>query len=170
MRDEMPAIHERVGLPQTGWETETVQREWILKKNCSLSPAQLIAVFSTLAGLSVLVSGYWALQGAWVVVPFAVLECLALALAFLCYARHSTDREEVSLLATELVVERTVGSRTSRMVLPRSWLRVRMDEDSAGLVWCQAGSKEVPLGQFVDHEGRRRFYQELRASIRPAFG
>lgn len=169
MTDKMPVVHQRSGLPLQERTEEVVRSEWVLKKNCALRPSQLIAVFTSLASLSVLISAYWAFQGAWVVVPFALLECSALALAFVLYARHSTDREEVSLNEAELVVERLVGSRMTRVVLPRCWLKVQFDQEGAGLVLCQAGPVEVLLGQFVDRESRQRFYQELRASMRRVF-
>ena len=125
--------------------------DWLLKKNCSLSPYQLLAIFGSLAGLSLAVAGYWAYRGAWVVVPFAVVECLALAVAFLVYARHANDFERVSLARDEVLVERTQGPKSLRTALPRHRVRAELDDDE-GLVLLRAGSQQLAVGRFVDHE------------------
>jgi uncharacterized membrane protein len=76
------------------------QTVWMLRRNCSLTPKQLVGIFGSLAGLSLAFAAYWASRGAWVVVPFAVAECLALGVAFLVYARHACDHERVVLSAS----------------------------------------------------------------------
>lgn len=147
-------------------KAQTAPTDWLLKKNCSLSPYQLLAIFGSLACLSLAVAGYWAYRGAWVVVPFAVVECLALAVAFLVYARHANDFERVSLARDEVLVERTHGPRRSRTALPRHRVRAELDDDE-GLVLLRAGSQQLAVGRFVDHEARQRFLKEFRGALAP---
>jgi len=138
---------------------------WVLKKNCSLSPRQLMWIFGTLAAVSVAVAVFWTAQGMWMVLPFAVVECGALGLAFFCYARHSTDGERVLLSGSGLEVERSVGQRVQTTRLSRFGLTVRLEEGS-GLVMCRGGREELRVGRFVDAEGRLKFYQEFRDALR----
>ena len=74
-------------------------REWILKKNCSISPSQLIKAYSALCVASLLVASYFTFHGAWVVMVFAVGEMLAVAFAFLYFGRHASDRDQIALSA-----------------------------------------------------------------------
>ena len=85
------------------------QMVWVLRRNCSLTPGQLLAIFCSLAGLSLAFAAFWTSQGAWVVLPFAVVECLALGVAFLC------------ILATPAIMS---ASRCLLRVSRWSWSRV----------------------------------------------
>jgi uncharacterized membrane protein len=149
--------------PQTA---ESPPNDWLLKKNCSLSPYQLLAIFGSLALVSLAVAGYWAYRGAWVVVPFAVVECLALGIAFLVYARHANDYERVSLVMDKVLVEATLGPKRSQSMLPRHQVRAELDDDG-GLVLLRAGSQQLVVGRFVDHEARQRFLKEFRGALAP---
>ncbi|MEY3572234.1 MAG: DUF2244 domain-containing protein [Burkholderiaceae bacterium] len=139
--------------------------EWVLKRNCALTPTQLLWIFGSLAMLSLGMAAFWAAQGAWVVLPFAVLEVLALAIAFAVYARHAADCERVRLSPEMIEVERVVGASRTISVLPRAWLRVRLNEQSSGLVELSAGRSVESVGRFVDLQRRRRFLVGLQEAL-----
>jgi uncharacterized membrane protein len=80
-------------------------REWVLKKNCSISPQQLAKAYLAICGASLTVASYFTWHGAWLIMVFAVLEMTAVAAAFLYFGRHATDREFIALNEAELVVE-----------------------------------------------------------------
>ena len=61
----------------------------ILKRNCSMSPAGLATAFAVLAVLTLAIGVGFAVVGAWLVLPFAGLEVLMLAVAFFLYARRA---------------------------------------------------------------------------------
>jgi len=60
-----------------------------LKRNCSISPAGLMCVFAALASVSLAIGIGFALAGAWLVLPFAGLEVVALGVAFVVHARRA---------------------------------------------------------------------------------
>lgn len=141
--------------------------EWILKRNCALTPVQLLLIFASLALASLGLATFWAFQGAWLVVPFAVIEVLALGVAFAVYARHAADCERVRLGQEALVIERVVGERRTLVQLPRAWLRVRLNEQSGGLVELTSGRSVESVGRFVDLKGRERFLMGLKQALQP---
>jgi len=98
--------------------------QWFLQRNCSITPAQLVAVYLSLCGVSMLISGFFWMQGATPVVPYAFLEMLLLGVAFFVYARHATDGERIVLKDGRLVVELECGGKLERSVLQSSWVRV----------------------------------------------
>jgi uncharacterized membrane protein len=61
----------------------------ILKRSCSMSPAGLATAFAVLAVLTLAIGVGFAVVGAWLVLPFAGLEALMLAVAFFLYARRA---------------------------------------------------------------------------------
>ncbi len=145
---------------------ETLSRSWVLRRNCALTPRQSCIAFLAVGATSVVVSLAWALSGAWIVLPFLLVELLVLALAFLIYARHATDREHVTLAEDSVCVEVVRGSRTDRCEIPRQWLRCGMDNDQSGLIRLVSSKKEVLIGQFVSRADRERFYNEFKLALR----
>jgi uncharacterized membrane protein len=59
-------------------------------RNCSISPAAFAGALALPAIVSLSTGIGFAVMGAWPVLPFVGLELLALAAAFLCYARRFT--------------------------------------------------------------------------------
>ena len=59
-------------------------------RNCSISPAAFAGALAALAVVTLSIGFGFAMMGAWLILPFAGLETLALGAAFLCYARRFT--------------------------------------------------------------------------------
>jgi uncharacterized membrane protein len=59
------------------------------KRHCSISPLGLALVFGGLAALTLAIGAAFAAAGAWLVLPFAGLEVLALGAAFVAVARRA---------------------------------------------------------------------------------
>lgn len=115
--------------------------------------------------VSLLVAGLWAMQGAWVVVPFAVIECLALGLAFVAYARHATDADEVEFFADRIRVVAHRGSRRLETEVPREWVRIGQPESDRGLIQIRSGACVAWVGRFVEPSARHRLAREMRQSL-----
>ena len=73
---------------------------WLLKRNCSITPRQLLWFYLSLCVVSFGIAAMFWVQGVRLVMPFAWLELLALGAALLLYARHATDSETIALPAT----------------------------------------------------------------------
>jgi len=63
-------------------------------RNCSISPGALAGAFAALAAVTLLIGVGFALAGAWLVLPFAGLEVLMLAAAFIWHARQVAKNDE----------------------------------------------------------------------------
>ncbi len=144
---------------------ETESRSWVLKRNCVMTPHQLLGAFGVLAAGSVAVSVAWALSGAWLVIPFMLIELTALAVAFLVYSRHVNDGEKITLDETKVRVDVTQGAKTETRELPRQWLRCGLEEGQCGLVRLRSQQSELLVGRFASPVGRERFYREFRSAL-----
>lgn len=140
---------------------------WVLRRNCSVSPAQLAAVLGTLSAVSLLVAGFFWLQGAVLVLPFAVLELLALGGAFLVHARHAADGERISLLGHRLVVEVESAGRVHRSEFSTDWVRVEPRRGHA-LVEVTGGGRSVQVGRHIRAELRPLLALEIRRALQRA--
>lgn len=140
--------------------------EWLSRRNCALTPAQLAACFGALAIASLAVAGAWAAAGAWVVVPFACIEIGALAVAFVAYGRHAVDFERVVVDADRVRVESTHGPRTRRWEGDRGRVRVEYGGGRRELVRLVARDEAIEVGRFVLEQDRAGLAKELRVALR----
>ena len=58
--------------------------EWKLKRNCSVTPMQMCGVLVLLGGVSLFVAAFFWMQGATLVLPFAVWRCWLWQLQWWC--------------------------------------------------------------------------------------
>src|SRR3569832_928604 len=121
------------------------KQEWILKRNCSLSPRQLAVAYAVLFIASLGAAVVFTLQGAWHVFAFAVVEMAAVATAFILYARHATDHEHIMLIDGYLLIECNCGGKVRQIRLiscrtriappARYGALIRIDEKGKKLKW-----------------------------------
>ena len=143
-------------------------REWILKRNCSISPRQLAMVYAALCSVSLAVAVLFTLRGAWYILGFAVLELAAVGLAFLQYGRHATDRERIVLNDDTLLIELIAAERASPYRLNLHAARVGLPDAQRGLIVVEAAGTRVEIGRFLTSWRRREFAQELDSALRHA--
>ncbi|MCU0763490.1 MAG: DUF2244 domain-containing protein [Hydrogenophaga sp.] len=140
---------------------------WVLRRNCAVTPGQLAVVLGSLGVLSLLVAGFFWLQGAVLILPFAVLELLALMTAFLVHARHAADGEHIRLAGGRLVVEVESAGQVHRSEFPADWVRVASRRGHA-LVEVMAAGRSVQVGRYIRPDLRPLLAQEIQRALRQA--
>jgi uncharacterized membrane protein len=134
----------------------------VLKRNCSIAPAALACVFAALAVAVLGIGVGFAMAGAWLILPFAGLEVVALGVAFVLQARHATDYERIELTGGRLRVEVAEAERIARYELEARGARIEMQGPQ---VWLRAAGKAVRIGRHLDEEARVRFAGELEKRL-----
>lgn len=142
--------------------------QWLLRRNCSITPRQLLAAYAALCALSLSVALGFALNGAPVVMAFSGVELVLVGLAMLAFARHAGDREMLTLVGRSLLVEQTVGSHTQRAAFSADWLTVEPAAGQNSLVVLGGQGRSVRVGRFLRPELRAEFARELRLALRQA--
>jgi len=140
--------------------------QWLLRRNCSMTPTQLVAFYLSLCAWSFAIAVAFWLRGATLVMPFAGVELLGVGAALLIYARHATDRERMVLTPGRLTVECTLGRRTDQVEFAPAWVRVEPMHGDRSLIELSGEGKHVAVGRFVRPELRRALADELRAALR----
>ncbi len=139
--------------------------QWLLKRNCSISPRQLLAFYLSLLAVSGgIVAAMW-LRGATLVMPFAGVELIAVAVAFLVYARHAADSERLELRPGRLTVETSLGQSIERVEFAPAQVRVEPEWDDRSLIELSGAGRRIAVGRFVRPELRRALADELRAAL-----
>jgi uncharacterized membrane protein len=144
----------------------SMKQEWLLKKNCSMSPRQVGATYGALCAVLIVIALTFAVHGAWFVSAFVVLEIGALVAALLYYARHAGDREVVAFSEGGLIVERIEAGKIERIRLEACWTRIAMPGRKRSLIELEARGVKVEIGGFVGEEIRQQVALELRRELR----
>lgn len=140
--------------------------QWELRRNCSLTPRQMLGFYLGVSGVSLGIAGIFWWLGASLVMPFACLEVLAIGGALLVHARHVSDRESIRVQGGVLTVERACGAQTERCEFCAEWVRVQSTARDGSLIeLCERGRK-VRVGRFVRPELRRQLADEMRWVLR----
>ena len=140
--------------------------QWLLRRNCSMTPTQLVAFYLSLCAWSLAIAGAFWWSGATLVMPFAGIEILAVGAALLVYARHTGDRERMILTPGRLSVECTLGRRTDQVDFAPAWVRVEPAHGDRSLIELSGEGKRIAIGRFVRPELRRALADELRSALR----
>ncbi|MEI7465959.1 MAG: DUF2244 domain-containing protein [Burkholderiales bacterium] len=141
---------------------------WLLKRNCSMAPKQLFAVFGALCVLSLTIASYFWWQGATVIMAFAWVELLAVGTALLVYSRHAADQENIALRKGRLTVAHTSGNTIETAEFAPEWVSVEPVTGDESLIEVSGQGRRIEVGRFVRPELRRQLANELRHAVRLA--
>ncbi|MFN7856147.1 MAG: DUF2244 domain-containing protein [Acidovorax sp.] len=142
--------------------------DWRLARNCSVTPAQLGALYLGLCTVTLTIASAFWMLGARLVMPFAWLEILSVGIAFVIYGRHAADGERISLQGSRLVVELETAGKLERAEFDRSWVRVEPKTGNRSLIMLSAQGRSVEVGRFVRPELRPALASEIRMALRAA--
>ena len=140
--------------------------QWVLRRNCSLTPRQLGGFFGSICAVSLIIASGFALYGAPVVLWFAGIELVLLAAALLVYARHATDADTVTLAGQILTVEQFCGNACTATRFRTPWLSVEPLHGDGSLIELTGQGQAVRIGRFLLPEARAELARELRAALR----
>ena len=146
----------------------------ILKPNNSLSPEGTVKVVMALFVIVLLVSIGFSLIGAWLVLPFAGIEIVALAYAFYSVYLHSNDYESITIVGDEVIVEKKNDKDLTMMIFQRYWAQISVRDVMQGsgkgskrVLFISSHGKEVEFGKYFINDGQRTmFARELREKLR----
>lgn len=142
--------------------------QWQLRRNCSISPRQMLAAYALLCTISLAVALFFWFTGVRVVLAFTGFELMLLGAAMLLFARHVGDGETLTLVGRSLLVERAVGARVERNAFSADWLTVEPAAGQNSLVELAGQGRTMRVGRFLRPEQRAEFARELRRAMRRA--
>lgn len=143
---------------------------WLMKRNCSFTPKQVGLFYLSMCIFSSLIAGYFYSIGAWMVVPFTVVELTVLGIALLIYARHATDYEKIIIHDGVMDIEVLDGWRLIHKKWPLLWLRIEnpklskeaTKDPQKSLVKIEYGNDFIYLGLHTFPEKRQELANKIR--------
>ena len=142
----------------------------VIRPNRSLPVAGMVALFVGLSALALVIGVGFALAGAWVVLAFAVLEIVIVAMLCRWLYRHTDDCELVVIEPERVRVIKRRGNDVSQHEFERYWTQARVDRASVGASEqrLQIGShgRFVSLADDVNEADRLLVARELRSLLR----
>lgn len=166
-------VFKQLFVPNPVFRFATVQGQnihWFLRRNCSVTPAQLGWLYASLCAVSLGIATLFWLVGAVLVLPFAWLELAALGIAFLAYARHAADGETISLRGRQLVVELETAGHRQRAEFDRERVLVEPSIADRSLIELSGQGRRVNIGRYLRPELRPELAQEIRRALRDGAG
>jgi uncharacterized membrane protein len=139
---------------------------WKMRRNCALSPHQLLKFYLALVCLSATVATGFLLVGVKIILIFTAIELTAVTIGFLVYCRHALDFEAIEIHGTCLVVRKFIAYKETVVEFNTRWVRLSHSQESAKVFLLEQTGQSVELGQFI----RREQFKTLFAELRPYLG
>lgn len=139
----------------------------LLTPNRSLSWKGNVRIWIGLAVLSAIIGIGWALAGAWVILPFAGLELIAVAAGIYLTSRDCQRKEVLTMEADVIQLEKGRKQKCAQWTLPRPYTRLQMNAPvhpfAPAKLFLSHRDDHVSLGGFLNVEDTERLIETLEA-------
>ncbi len=138
---------------------------WKMRRNCALTPKQLLKFYILLICLSASVATGFLLAGVWVVVIFTALEVGAVTIGFLIYCRHALDSETIEINSQCLIVKKFIGHKETVYEFNAQWVKIEPPFADSKTFFISQSNLRVELGQFLGQEQQRSLIASVRGHL-----
>lgn len=136
-----------------------------MRRNCALTPKQLLKFYIVLVSLSVTVGAGFFLAGVWVIPIFTVLELSAVTLGFFIYCRHALDCETIEIDGKRLVVKKFIGYKEVVYEFNTQWAKIEPALEGSKVFHISQSHQRVELGQFLRPEQQMPLIASIRIHL-----
>lgn len=140
-------------------------KRWQMRRNCALTPKQLLQFYIALVCLSLIVAIGFFLAGVWMIPIFTALELSAVTLGFLIYCRHALDCETIEIEGKRLIVKKFIGYKETVFEFNAQWAKIDPPIDASKTFQIRQSDLRVELGQFIRHEQQLALIAQVRACL-----
>lgn len=135
---------------------------WKMRRNCALTPSQLLKFYIVLVCLSLTVATGFLLVGVKTILIFTAIELTAVTVGFLIYCRHALDFEEIEISGTRLLVRKFIAYKETVIEFNTRWAKVSEPKEYEKVFFIEQAGQKVELGQFLRREQFKSLISELR--------
>ncbi|MBU3616016.1 DUF2244 domain-containing protein [Polynucleobacter sp. JS-Polo-80-F4] len=140
-------------------------KRWQMRRNCALTPKQLLKFYIVLVCLSVIVATGFFLAGVWVIPIFTALELSAVTLGFFIYCRHALDCETIEIQDKSLLVKKFIGYKETVYEFNTQWAKIELPLEGSKVFHISQSKLRVELGQFLRPEQQIPLIAAVRAHL-----
>ena len=133
--------------------------------NLSLTAKTRWRIFGVLAAISLTLALGFVVAGAWMVLPYSLLELSILAFAFRYIERRAMDWERLTVSGDRVIVERCMRGAQARREWNRPWVRAELEESRFGRrqrLLLRCGGEQWEFGDALADRQRNAVAKELK--------
>jgi uncharacterized membrane protein len=128
-------------------------------RDCSLA-------FGSLAAFSLIVAVVFSALGAWLILPFAGLEALALYGAYRWVVRHAQDSEQLVIRGDAVMLAVREAASTRRYEFNRVWAQLVVEQRARDVrLALRSHGREIEVGRYLDGGAREQLARELKSRL-----
>jgi hypothetical protein len=146
-------------------------KRWQMRRNCALTPKQLLQFYIALVCLSLIVATGFFLAGIWMIPIFTALELSAVTIGFFVYCRHALDCETIEIDGERLLVKKFIGYKEVLYEFNAQWAKIEQPLEEDKTFYISQSGLRVEIGQFIRHEQQLALIRSLqdhqKSSSRP---
>ena len=143
--------------------------QFVLRPNCSATPAQVRAFFLVIALVSISIASAFAVMGFWPVLPFAGAELAFLWWCLSHTSERARDTEVIDINDQTVHVARGRRAPEQRWSFQRAWARIRVEPAPVRLhpsrLLLGSHGRHVQLGRFLSEDERLSLAGDLRRAL-----
>ena len=140
-------------------------KTWQMRRNCALTPKQLLKFYIVLVCLSVTVATGFFLAGVWVIPIFTSLELAAVSIGFLIYCRKALDCETIEIDGNNLTIKKFIGYKETVYEFNTQWAKIELPVEGSKTFHIGQSNLRVELGQFLRPEQQMPIIAAVRAYL-----
>ena len=140
-------------------------KRWQMRRNCALTPKQLLQFYIVLVCLSLIVATGFFLAGVWMIPIFTALELAAVTIGFFIYCRHALDCETIEVEGKRLLVKKFIGYKEAIYEFNTQWAKIEPPLEKSKTFHISQSGLRVELGQFIREEQQIALIAQVRAHL-----
>ncbi len=147
----------------------TATTQFVVQHNQSLSWHGNKIFIIYIAILPLGIASIFALQGMWLILPFAGLEILALAFGLYVCSLRCRDREVITIDDEKLFIETGRNKPNQRWQFERAWLQLELKKSTyyghPSQLLIRSKGRQIEIGKCLTNKERKRLAQSLVAVL-----
>jgi len=154
----------------TRFDDQKCSREFLIGPNCSLRWGDVVRFYLGMVAVSFAIATVCALQGAWLVLPFAGLEMLALGAALYAVARRAQRWQVVSIRGDHVEIRQFGSTQDRAEVFQRAWARVHLQpaaiQGHPSRLTIGSHGRRVEIGDCLSEDDKKHLAHALGLAVR----
>jgi len=154
---------------ETSTDTNTGLSTIVLRPNNSASWQFNVVIVSSLAFIAFCIATFFALQGLWLIFPFAGLEISALLICLYLRLRANIRIEVITFDDSTVIIERGCYHAEKSWKYHRLWTKILVKRPGTRgrqkQIFIRSHGKELELGSFLNKQDKDILIQNLKSVI-----
>ena len=154
---------------ETSTDTSTGLSTIVLRPNNSASWQFNVVIVSSLAFIAFCISTFYALQGLWLIFPFAGITASALLTCLYLRLRANIRIEVITFDESTVIIERGCYQAEKSWKYHRLWTKILVKRPGTRgrqkQIFIRSHGKELELGSFLNKQDKDILIQNLKSVI-----